>query len=344
MFSYESINKKKQDNLPWVEKYRPVKIDNIVSHSMIVRSLKEFIKKKTLPHLLFFGPSGSGKTSTIMCCANEIYGKYIDCIVLHLNASNERGIDVVRRKINYFVRNQNSIFLPIEMRNIFKLVILDEIDSMTVEAQGMLRQTIEKNSATTRFCLICNEIDKINVALQSRCTTFRFPPLKTNDMIIRLNNICTNENIKIDEDTVNSIVKISNGDMRACINILQSVNLTKSHIKGVITKDDVYKVSGYCTDEMVNTIYNILNKLTKTKIKLAKAVDNITNIMEENSITMFNLLAELKDHVIQGKACDENKIYLIDNFAQIEIYDSINFDLKNMVINLCSLFLLLPKN
>ena len=168
MSSYEYSSIKKTDRinqLPWIEKYRPKEIDQVISHKEIITSLKKFIEKKSLPHLLFFGPSGSGKTSTIKCCANEIYGKYIDCMILELNASNERGIETVRTKIKNFVCNRNSIFLPLNVRGIFKLVILDEIDSMTVEAQGMLRQTIEKHSSTTRFCLICNDIDKINISI-----------------------------------------------------------------------------------------------------------------------------------------------------------------------------------
>ena len=113
-----------EKQLPWIEKYRPSDINQIISHDDIILSLKRFICKKSLPHLLFYGPSGSGKTSTIKCCAKEIYGQYIDCMILELNASNERGIETVRTKIKNFVCNRNSIFLPMEMRGIFKLVIL----------------------------------------------------------------------------------------------------------------------------------------------------------------------------------------------------------------------------
>ncbi len=221
MISYERtslFNKEHNEKqLPWIEKYRPTEINRIISHKEIINSLQSFIKMRTLPNLLFFGPSGSGKTSTILCCANEIYNQYTACMVLQLNASNERGIETVRTKIKNFVSNRNSIFLPEGIRRIFKLVILDEIDSMTVEAQGMLRQTIEKNSNSTRFCLICNDIDKINIALQSRCALFRFSPIKMIDMKNRLIEICAFEKIEHDDDALDAIIKISRGDMNCVI-------------------------------------------------------------------------------------------------------------------------------
>jgi len=264
MGTYENILDKKIEpnkQLPWVETYRPKKIDQIISHQEIILSLRRFIEMETLPHLLFFGPSGSGKTTTIKCCANEIYGEYMNCMILELNASNERGIDTVRTKIKNFVCNRCSTFVP-ESKRIFKLVILDEIDSMTVEAQGMLRQTMEKNSATTRFCLICNDIDKINIALQSRCALFRFAPLNSDDMRIRLNEICNIEKIDYEEDAIDAIIKISKGDMRAAINTLQHVKLT---FDKKITTENIFKVSGHCLPEINKKIFTKLVLLSKKK-------------------------------------------------------------------------------
>jgi replication factor C subunit 3/5 len=326
-----------QTQLPWVEKYRPKCIGDIISHKEIIRSLKSFIKMETLPHLLFFGPSGSGKTSTIMCCANEIYGEYIDYMVMRLNASNERGIETVRTKIKNFVSNKNNILLPKEKQHSFKLVILDEIDSMTVEAQGMLRQTIEKNSETTRFCLICNEIDKINIALQSRCTPFRFTPLGATDMEVRLKEICTEEVIKCDPKAITSIIKISNGDMRYSINLLQSINIT---IGKKIVNDDVYKISGTCMPSVIKEIYSLLESSQKKKIKMAGIVDNICDIIVEHNVTIFSLLDELKNIILTSDLTTKQKIYLIDNFAINEIYDSININQKNIIMNIVSSFII----
>lgn len=339
--SYYEVNVSKiqsKKQLPWIEKYRPGNINDIISHKEIILSLKNFIEFKTLPHLLFYGPSGSGKTSTIKCCAREIYGKYIDYMILELNASNERGIETVRTKIKNFVSNQNTIFVDIAERKIFKLVILDEIDSMTVEAQGMLRQTIEKNSKTTRFCLICNDIDKIHIALQSRCASFRFSPLAKEDMTGRLIDICKLENVKYAEGVISSIIKISKGDMRSAINILQHVNLT---VNKKITVEDVYKISGHCMPEIIENIFGLLYDLTKHKKFLRNYVGQIIDIITENNITIFNLLEELKNIVMKSKLATQQKIYLVDNFAKNEIYDAVNVDSRNIIMILASLFVII---
>ena len=331
------IVKPDTSRLPWVEKYRPKKIDNIISHDVIIRSLKKFIEKKTLPHLLFFGPSGSGKTSTIVCCANEIYGQYFNCMVLQLNASNERGIETVRTKIKNFVRGMNSIYLPENLRNIFKLVILDEIDSMTFEAQGMLRQTIEKNSQTSRFCLICNEIDKINPALQSRCALFRFSPLTQKEIDDRLIEICKEEKLKYEENAINSISGISNGDMRTAINLLQSITLTSDKN---VTEDTVYKVSGNCMPKVTSNIFDRLICLTQNKKPMEIVIEKVTTIVIDNNILIFHLLDQLKNICLEYDFTESQKIYLLDNFAKIEVYDSVNVDIKILIMNIASLFVL----
>lgn len=335
----ESLVKNIDKNLPWIEKYRPNDIDNIISHKDNIQSLKKFIDKKTLPHLLLFGPSGSGKTTTIKCCANKIYGKYRDCMILQLNASNERGIETVRTKIKNFVNNKTSIFLPVEFNSIFKLVILDEIDSMTVEAQGVLRQTIEKNSSTTRFCLICNDIDKINLALQSRCALYRFAPLDDGCMLEKLKEICQNEKIKYSKGMIESIVKIAKGDMRSAINILQYVYIT---VNGKIKSEHIYKMTGYCMPEINEEIFDKLINLSKKKKNLLQCFQDITEITIANNITVFNLLEELKNIVLESDLTVSQKIFLIDNFAINEIYDSVNVEPNNIIMILTSLFVILP--
>lgn len=330
-------NPKSDRRLPWIEKYRPQHIDQVISHPEIISSLKKFISLRTLPNLLFFGPSGSGKTSTIKCCGREIYGEYMHTMVLELNASNERGIETVRTKIKNFVSNKNSFFLPLGFRDIFKLVILDEIDSMTVEAQGMLRQTIEKNSKTTRFCLICNDIDKIHIALQSRCALFRFAPLCPKDMINRLDEICNLEKIKYDNGTLETIIKITKGDMRAAINTLQHIKMS---INRKVTSYDIYKNSGYCMPEIIDDIFTVLINYSMGKTDMQYCVDVVNDMVIENNITIFNLLEELKNVIMKSDFSNAQKIYLIDNFAQNEIYDSVNVDQRNIIMILSGLFLL----
>lgn len=328
-----------QTQLPWIEKYRPKYINDVISHEEIIKVLRKFIQMETLPHLLFFGPSGSGKTSTIMCCANEIYGDCIDYMVMRLNASNERGIETVRTKIKNFVSNKNSILLPKDKQCSFKLVILDEIDSMTVEAQGMLRQTIEKHSSTTRFCLICNEIDKINLALQSRCAPFRFSPIDINNMKVRLELICKEEKIAYDKKSIDSIIQISNGDMRYSINLLQSISIT---VGKKIVDEDIYKISGNCMPSVIKKIFLMLYNINNKKADFGKIVNNIVDIVIENNATIFNLLDILKNIILESDFTIKQKIYLIDNLATCEVYDSINIDHKNIIINIASLFIIVP--
>jgi replication factor C subunit 3/5 len=355
MFYNQTTRSNAQTQLPWVEKYRPSTIDNIVSHEEILKALKNFIRMRTLPHLLFFGPSGSGKTSTIMCWANDFYGNNVEYMVMRLNASNERGIETVRTKIKNFVSNQNNIMIRQSVHNtdgadidIFKLVILDEIDSMTVEAQGMLRQTIEKHSSTARFCLICNEIDKINPALQSRCTPFRFAPLKPDNMITRLEEICKSEGLKCEAKAIKSIVDVSNGDMRNSINLLQSIAMTTASTTASTTcnkkinNSDVYKISGNCMPSTIKQIFEIITENTrkKSRMNFCEVVENICEIMGENNATVFNLLDILKDIILESDFTLKQKIYLIDNLATNEIYDSININYKTIVINIISLFVI----
>lgn len=334
-------NNNNKRELPWIEKYRPKCIEDIISQDKILLSLVNFIKLKTIPHLLFFGPSGTGKTTSIDCCAKQIYGDYVTCMTLRLNASNERGIETVRTIIKNFVANQNSILLPAHMRGIFKLVILDEIDSMTVEAQGMLRQTIEKNSKTTRFCLICNDIDKINVALQSRCALYRFSPLNVVEMERRLYNICTLENICYDVKAIRAIVTIAKGDMRSAINTLQYINLT---IGENFTEENVHKILGYCIESTNNEIFDILMNLSTGKVKMCDAVNSISDTVIENNITIFNLLEEIKNLIFLSKMTTNQKIFIVDNLATNEIYDSVHVDQKNIIMIICCLFVMLERH
>ena len=171
------------NNLLWSEKYRPKDIDNIIGQDNIVYSLKKMLENRSFPHLLFHGISGTGKTSVIMALARELYGKNLTFMVMKLDASDDRGINSVREEIKGFAEK-----ITIFNKGI-KLIILDEADSMTFDAQFALRRIIEKYSDTTRFCLICNYENKIISAIKSRCANFRFNPIKEDFLIEKLNNI-----------------------------------------------------------------------------------------------------------------------------------------------------------
>ncbi|KAI9299613.1 YNL290Wp-like protein [Cunninghamella echinulata] len=172
-----------QDNLPWVEKYRPKSLDQVVSHEEITDTLKTFMERNRLPHLLFYGPPGTGKTTTILACARQIYGEKFQSSILELNASDDRGIDVVREQIKNFASTRTIYSSG------FKLIILDECDNMTNQAQSALRRVIEKYTKNVRFCIICNYVSKIIPAIQSRCTRFRFSPLALEQVDHRLTTV-----------------------------------------------------------------------------------------------------------------------------------------------------------
>lgn len=203
-------------DLMWVEKYRPKRLDDVVDQREIVEGIKNFIKKRDMPNLLFTGPAGVGKTTVALCIARELLGEQWRDNTLELNASDERGINMVREKVKMFTRYTSIAEIP------FKIVILDEADEMTPEAQTALRRIMEDSASTTRFILICNYISQIIEPIQSRCVIFRFKIIGKEDVINHLAKICSDENVKYSVDALEIIYDYANGDLRHAINILQA--------------------------------------------------------------------------------------------------------------------------
>src|ERR687892_1333240 len=218
-----STMNKNFSNLMWVEKYRPVELDEVIDQKEIIRGLENLIKNpEEIPHLLFAGPAGVGKTTTALCVAKGLLGEEWQRDTLELNASDERGIKMVRERVKEFAAVMKLTTSNKEDNRPFRIIILDEADEMTSEAQTALRRIIEDSSRTTRFIIICNYLSQLIEPIQSRCVIFRFTRLPKQEVVDHLSEICKREGIEFDVKALSRIYDSTSGDLRHSINILQS--------------------------------------------------------------------------------------------------------------------------
>jgi len=231
----------------WTEKYRPRRLEDIVDHEEIVNRLEGFVAQKDLPHCLFAGPPGTGKTTAALCLAHDLFGEHFQGNFLELNASDARGIDVIRTTVKDFARTMSLGDIP------FKILVLDEADALTPEAQQALRRTMERYTRTCRFILIVNYSSKIIEPIQSRCALFRFPRLNRENIIGMLKFISEKEGVKLEDDGIEAILYVSEGDMRKAINTLQAA----SALGESVNADAVYKVTGKARPEEVRQMMEL---------------------------------------------------------------------------------------
>jgi len=274
--------------LPWVEKYRPKKIDEIISHAQNIETIKKMLEGGSLPHLLFHGTPGTGKTSLILAIANELYGTSKNLMIMKLDASDDRGINSVREEIKGFAEKVNMFCQGV------KLIILDEADSMTFDAQFALRRIIEKYSRTTRFCLICNYENKIIPAIRQRCAKFRFSPINTFHIQKKLSDICQKENLNYDVQVLETISYLSRGDLRKSINFLQSLSLQTNHI----TLNLCYKIAGVPS---IPEVKEIIETLLNPKIDFDKANNKIDQLIKSQGYSLSIVLKELLFYLVNNK-------------------------------------------
>lgn len=291
---------------PWVEKYRPQSLSDVAAHRDIIETIDRLASGNRLPHLLLYGPPGTGKTSTILAMARKLYGTQMHNMVLELNASDARGIDVVRQQIQDFASTQSITFgakLPV------KLVLLDEADAMTKDAQFALRRVIEKYTKNTRFALICNHVNKIIPALQSRCTRFRFPPLLSVHVTERTKHVIDAEGLDVTDDGLKALVCLSNGDMRKALNILQSTHMASPQI----TEEAVYLCTGNPLPSDIELIAHwLLNEPFSVSCR------QITDIKNRKGLALVDIVREVTMFVFRIKMPSDVRIKLIEEMSNIE--------------------------
>jgi replication factor C small subunit len=271
----------------WVEKYRPTKLSEIVNQTEVIGSLEALIKDPTdMPHLMFSGSAGVGKTTTAICIARQILGEnYNPNSVLELNASDERGIGMVREKVKKFSKWSGFADIP------FKIIILDEADEMTSDAQTALRRVIEETAKFCRFIFIANNISKIIDPIQSRCATFKFTTISEEDVISRLGEIAKKEKVKADKKGLKAIYDYSEGDLRHAINLMQATASL-----GEISEDNVKSSAGLTKTSDVDGILKIA-----LSGKIAEAREKMIELIKVYGMSESDFLKYLNSAVFKSK-------------------------------------------
>ena len=294
------------DFLPWIEKYRPKNIDEIISHDQNIETIKKLLTGGALPHLLFHGSPGTGKTSTIMALAKEIYGANVRLMALKLDASDDRGINSVREDIKGFAEKSNMFQKGV------RLIILDEADSMTFDAQFALRRIIEKYSATIRFCLICNYENKIIPAIRSRCANFRFCNIDIKHICLKLKQIVESEKIKHEKNVIETIALLAKGDLRKAINLLQSVSMLNNNI---ITLSMCYDTAGVPS---IKEMDNILMTLIDRKVEFDMAYKVVHSMICSNGYSLSIVLKELVIRILNDSIILKDMASILSELSDLE--------------------------
>src|SRR3989344_3193531 len=292
-----------QDSAIWTEKYRPIRFDEIIGQDKIVERTKAFVIQKNMPNLLFAGPPGVGKSTLSLVIAKELYGASWRDNFLELNASDDRGIDIVRHTIKDFSRTKALANVP------FKIIFLDECDSLTKEAQQALRRTMENYTNVTRFILSCNYSSKIIDPIISRCSVFRFKPIVKEDIKKIINLIEKSEKLKISEGAKDSLINLSSGDVRKLQNILQMVSATQKDI----SEKSLYEILGQATPKEIQECL-----IFAIKGDFLKARDKLLDTMLRYGLSGIDIIKQIQKQIWDLNIKDEQKLKLIDKCAEIE--------------------------
>jgi len=305
------------ENIPWVEKYRPTQFDNIVLDSMNRTIFENILSTKYFPNLLFYGPPGTGKTTTIINLINtyqKMHYKIDRSLIIHLNASDERGIDIVRNQINTFVKS-NCLF-----ETGIKFVILDEVDYMTKSAQQAFKYLLQSCNDNVKFCLICNYISKVDESLKNEFICIRFNQLPPNEIHDFVQNIALKENLKLNKTTIEAIQKIYRSDIRSIINFIQL--------------NQYLDYTQWTKSVLNNSIYEHINKILVEQTSEVDIIKYIHNLSIQYNKDIKTLLLNYFDYIIRNKREQVNTKMLTN--IKCLIHNSEIKD-KTMLANFCAL-------
>jgi len=287
----------------WTEKYRPQNFEEIKGQQEIISKIKAFVKSGNMPHLMFSGPAGVGKTTLALVIAKQLFGEEWRRNTLELNASDERGIDVVRVKVKDFARTRAIGDVP------FKLIYLDESDALTKEAQQALRRTMENYTKTCRFVLSCNYSSKIIDPIQSRCAVFRFKPLAEEDIYQMIDKIAESEELTVGSEAKKALFDVCDGDCRRLENIMQSC--------AVISKDLgqelVYSMASVAKPKEINEVLSIAasgNFLESRK--------KLLSLMLDYGLSGLDVIKQIQREIWNIELVDSKKVELVDKCGEVE--------------------------
>ena len=287
----------------WIEKYRPKKLDDVAGQDEIIERLKAYVKTKNVPHLMFAGPAGTGKTTSALALAKELFGDTWKQNFNELNASDERGIGIIRGKIKDFARTA-----PMGKAD-FKIIFLDEADSLTNDAQSALRRTIERYTHICRFILSVNYSSKVIEPIQSRCTVFRFSPIKPDDVKKYMRKIAQKEKLEITADGLETLIFISRGDLRKAINVLQ----VGASVNKKITAELLYETTATAKPE---DIKNLINTALSGNFMTART--QLYDLLIKYGLSGEDIIKQIHQSIFDLTIPDENKIKLIEKTGETE--------------------------
>ncbi len=291
------------DSTIWTEKYRPKKFDEVVGQEDIIKKVQNLTKAMNIPHMLFAGPAGTGKSTLALIVVKDLFGDTWKENYLELNASDERGIDVIRQKVKDFARTKALGNIP------FKIIFLDEADALTKEAQQALRRTMENFTSTCRFVMSCNYSSKIIDPIQSRCVIFRFKLLEKKDIEKRVNYIAQKEGLEITPKTIETLYEVSEGDFRRVINLLQAASSITPSITG----------------ELISTLISAA-KPAEIKIVLEyalsgdfiKSKEKLLDVMLKDSVSGTDIIKSIQKEIWNLQIDDELKVRLTEKTGEVE--------------------------